>query len=114
MLPEDVPDTLDAWRAPLSALRSAKTIAVLSDDPVVERAPIVELWLKAARRAGATISYERPSGPVDAIVVDDAAQAAGVEAEAVYYLPQTPNGRGVTDAWSAAGNGEPPTSARAC
>ena len=80
---------------------------MLSDDPVVERAPIVELWLKAARRAGATIAYERPDGPVDAIVVDDAAQAAGVDAKAVYYLPQTPNGRGVTDAWSAAGDGEP-------
>src|SRR5581483_3266285 len=25
----------------------------------------------------------------------------------VYYLPRTPNGRGVTDAWSAAGDGEP-------
>ncbi len=107
VLPEDVPDTFDAWRAPLSALRSAKSIAVLSDDPVIERAPIVELWLKAARRAGAKVTYERPTGPVDAIVVDDAAQAAGVEAKAVYYLPQTPNGRGVTDAWSAAGDGEP-------
>ena len=106
VLPEDVPDTLDAWRAPLSALRSAKTIAVLSDDPVIERAPIVELWLKAARRAGAKVAYERPAGPVDAIVVDDARQAAGVNAKAVYYLPQTPNGRGVTDAWSAAGDGE--------
>ena len=86
---------------------SAKTIAVLSDDPVVERAPIVELWLKAARRAGAAVTYERPSGPVDAIVADDAAQAAGVDAATIYYLPQTPNGRGVTDAWSAAGDGEP-------
>ena len=107
VLPEDIPDSLDAWRAPLSALRNAKTIAVLSDDPVIERAPVVELWLKAARRAGATISYERPTGPVDAIVVDDAAQAAGIDAKSVYYLPQTPNGRGVTDAWSAAGDGEP-------
>ena len=25
----------------------------------------------------------------------------------VYYLPRTPNGRGVADAWSAAGDGEP-------
>jgi NADH dehydrogenase/NADH:ubiquinone oxidoreductase subunit G len=107
VLPEDIPDSLDAWRAPLSALRNAKTIAVLSDDPVVERAPVVELWLKAARRAGAAISYERPTGPVDAIVVDDAGQAAGIEAKNVYYLPQTPNGRGVADAWSAAGDGEP-------
>jgi len=107
VLPESVPDTLDAFRAPLSALRDAKTIAVLADDPVVERAPVVDLWLKAARRAGATITHARPDGPVDAVIVDDAAQATGVEATAVYYLPRTPNGRGVTDAWSAAGDGEP-------
>ena len=37
--------------SPLSALRDAKTIAVLCDVPVVERAPVVDLWLKAARRA---------------------------------------------------------------
>ncbi len=30
-----------------------------------------------------------------------------VTAESIYYLPLTPNGRGVTDAWSAAGDGEP-------
>ena len=30
-----------------------------------------------------------------------------VEAANVYYLPRTPNGRGVADAWSAAGDGEP-------
>src|SRR5206468_1859257 len=28
-------------------------------------------------------------------------------ADNVYYLPRTPNGRGVTDAWSAAGDEEP-------
>ena len=32
---------------------------------------------------------------------------ARVTAESIYYLPLTPNGRGVTDAWSAAGDGEP-------
>ena len=62
---------------PLLALREAKTIAVLCDVPVVERAPIVDLWLKAARRAGATIAYERPKGAVDALVTDDAENAAG-------------------------------------
>jgi NADH dehydrogenase/NADH:ubiquinone oxidoreductase subunit G len=105
VLPEEVPDALDAFRAPLSALRGAKTIAVLCDEPVVERAPVVELWLKAARRNGATISYERPTGAVDALVTDG--PSVDVQAAAVYYLPRTPNGRGVADAWSAASDGEP-------
>ncbi len=105
VLPEDVPDWGDAYRAPLSALRDAHTIAVVCDEPVVERAPVVELWLKAARRRGATITYGAPEGRVDALVTDDA--TATVEAANVYYLPRTPNGRGVADAWSAAGDGEP-------
>jgi NADH dehydrogenase/NADH:ubiquinone oxidoreductase subunit G len=107
VLPEDVPDGLDPFRAPLSALRDAKTIAVLSSTPVVERAPIVELWLKAARRAGASITYEHPAGEVDALVTDHADAAESVRAKNVYFLPLTPNGRGVVDAWSAAGDGEP-------
>jgi anaerobic selenocysteine-containing dehydrogenase len=107
VLPEEVPDTLDHFRAPLSAIRDAKTIAVLSDEPVVERAPVVDLWLRAARRNGASISYDAPSGAVDVLVTDDPAQATRVTAGAVYYLPRTPNGRGVTDAWSACSDGEP-------
>ncbi len=107
VLPEPVPDSLDAWRAPLSAIRAAKTVVVLSDVPVIERAPIVDLWIKAARRAGARISYDVPDGAVDVLITDDEANASRVEAESVYYLPLTPNGRGVTDAWSAAGDGEP-------
>ncbi|HEV7639467.1 MAG TPA: 2Fe-2S iron-sulfur cluster-binding protein, partial [Gaiellaceae bacterium] len=105
VLPEEIPDALDSYRAPLSALRDAKTIAVVCDEPVVERAPVVELWLKAARRKGATITYGPPEGPVDALVTDQSGITFG--AHSVYYLPRTPNGRGVTDAWSAAGDGEP-------
>jgi NADH dehydrogenase/NADH:ubiquinone oxidoreductase subunit G len=105
VLPEAVPDGLDGYRAPLSALRDARTIVVLCDEPVVERAPVVDLWLKAARRNGATITYAAPEGPVDALVTDRAQLDA--QAENVYYLPRTPNGRGAADAWSAAGDGEP-------
>ncbi|HEX3807817.1 MAG TPA: molybdopterin-dependent oxidoreductase, partial [Gaiellaceae bacterium] len=105
VLPEGVPDNLDAHRAPLSALRDAKTIFVLCDEPVVERAPVVDLWLKAAKRNGATISYGHPTGPADALVTDQPGITFG--AKNVYYLPRTPNGRGVSDAWSAAGDGEP-------
>ena len=93
--------------SPLSAIRNAKTVVVLSDVPVVERAPIVDLWIKLARRNGATISYGAPEGRVDVLVTDNAARAAGVSAEHIYVLPLTPNGRGVADAWSAAGDEDP-------
>jgi NADH dehydrogenase/NADH:ubiquinone oxidoreductase subunit G len=105
VMPEGIPDDTDAFRAPLSALRDAKTIAVLCDEPVVERAPVVDLWLKAARRAGATITYDIPGHAVDALITDRYQAAA--EATNVYYLPRTPNGRGAADAWSAADDGEP-------
>jgi len=105
VLPEEVPDWGDAYRAPLSALRDARTIAVVCDEPVVERAPVVELWLKAARRRGAAITYGTPDAAVDALVTDDATTT--IEATNVYYLPRTPNGRGAADAWSASGDGEP-------
>src|SRR3954452_4699599 len=107
VLAEEIPDGLDPYRAPLSALRDAKTIAVLSSTPVVERAPIVELWLKAARRAGAQVGYDQPDAEVAALVTDHADTAETVRAQNVYFLPLTPNGRGVVDAWTPAGDGEP-------
>jgi NADH-quinone oxidoreductase subunit G len=55
VLPEDVSPALDAFRAPLSAIAAAELVVVLGDDPVVERAPIVDLWIKVARRAGAEV-----------------------------------------------------------
>src|SRR2546429_4329301 len=64
MLPEETGDGLDAFRLPLSAIRDAELIVVLGDDPVVERAPIVDLWLRKARRAGAEIVEIGPAGDV--------------------------------------------------
>ena len=113
VLPEEIPDGLDALRAPLSAIRDAKTVVVLCDEPVEQRAPVVELWIKAARRNGARILRELPDAPAEGsvVVTDDADRAAWCAqrcgASAVYYLPCTPNGRGVADAWSAAAEGEP-------
>ena len=104
VLPEE---PVEPTGSPLSALRSAKSIAVLSDVPVVERAPVVDLWLRAARRAGATITYTRPRDAVDAVVTDDPANLAGIKATHTYVLPLTPNGHGIADAWSAAGDEEP-------
>ena len=64
MLPEEIGDGLDAFRVSLSAIRDAELIVVLGDYPVVERAPIVDLWLRKARRAGAEIVEIGPAGDV--------------------------------------------------
>ncbi len=114
VLPEDVPDALDGCRAPLSALRDAKTIAVLCDEPVVERAPIVELWLKAARRAGATITYGAPDGPVDALVTDDAA-SCGRTTRTPSTTCRTPRTAAASPTPGAPpATASPPTASRAC
>jgi NADH-quinone oxidoreductase subunit G len=57
VLPEETSPALDAFRLPLSAIRDAQLVAVLGDEPVAERAPIVELWIKAAHRRGAEIVH---------------------------------------------------------
>ncbi len=64
LLPDDWDRGLAAFRAPLSAIRDADVCLVLGDDPVVERAPIVDLWLRAARRAGAEVISVSPVGDV--------------------------------------------------
>jgi NADH dehydrogenase/NADH:ubiquinone oxidoreductase subunit G len=113
VLPEEIPDELDSFRAPLSSIRNAKTIIVLCDEPVHDRAPIVDLWVKAARRNGAKVLCEQPEGKVEGAVLisDDPVTAAwlarDIGASAAFYLPRTPNGRGVADAWSCAAEGEP-------
>jgi NADH-quinone oxidoreductase subunit G len=120
VLPEEVSDALDALRLPLSALAEADVIAVLGDAPVVERAPIVELWLKQARRNGARVLYELDEKAVrsaqKAILVwsgpggHGGATVAGIAqrlgAAGAFYLPETANARGVCDAWSAAADSE--------
>ncbi len=55
ILPEETSDALAAFRIRLSAIRDAQLVVVVGDDPVVERAPVVELWIKAARRNGAEV-----------------------------------------------------------
>jgi len=66
LLPDDWDAALDAFRAPLSAIRDADVCLILGDDPVVERAPVVDLWLRAARRAGAEVIAVNPAGDVQA------------------------------------------------
>jgi NADH-quinone oxidoreductase subunit G len=113
VLPEEVSDALDAYRLPLSAIGEAKTIAVLGDAPVVERAPIVDLWIKQAQRSGARVVGEPEGadvliwcGPDGGGGTRVAALAEQVGARGAFYLPETANARGVCDAWAAASDTE--------
>ncbi len=62
VLPEEAGHALDAYRLPLSAIRDAELVVVVGDDPVSERAPIVDLWIRAAQRGGAELVTAGPSG----------------------------------------------------
>jgi NADH-quinone oxidoreductase subunit G len=75
LLPEEWDPGLEAFRAPLSAIRDAEVCLVLGDQPVVERAPVVDLWLRAARRAGGEVIAVNAAGDVQA-APGSAAQAA--------------------------------------
>jgi NADH-quinone oxidoreductase subunit G len=127
MLPEPVLDALDAYRLPLSAIRDAEVVVVLGDVPVEERAPIVELWIKAARRNGAKVLYELDEDAVRAaeravLIWCGPGGSGGARVAALaerlglayrtgcgaFYLPATPNGRGIADAWAAASDEEGP------
>jgi NADH-quinone oxidoreductase subunit G len=119
VLPEEVSDALDAFRVPLSAIADAGVVAVLGDAPVVERAPIVDLWIKQAKRNGARVvtSIDDVTDGSNTILVwcgpggDGGARVAAlaqqVGAKGAFYLPETANARGVCDAWAAAADEEP-------
>jgi len=64
VLPEQASDALDPFRVPISALAEAEEIVVFEDCPVLDRAPLIELWLKQARRGGARLTRIGPSGDV--------------------------------------------------
>jgi NADH-quinone oxidoreductase subunit G len=66
VLPEETSDALDAFRLPLADIAKAEIIVVVGDDPVVERAPIVDLWLRQARRNGAQVVTIGPAGSIQA------------------------------------------------
>jgi NADH-quinone oxidoreductase subunit G len=62
VLSEATSTALEAFRLPLSAIADAELVVVVGDDPVVERAPIVDLWIKEARRRGGEIVVASPTG----------------------------------------------------
>jgi NADH-quinone oxidoreductase subunit G len=129
MLPEEVSGALDAYRLPLAAIADAQVVVVLGDVPVTETAPVVDLWIKAARRNGAKVLSELDeqavrgaervvlvwSGPGGrgGITVAAHAERLGLAGKAgcgAFFLPTTPNARGVADAWAAASDEEGPES----
>ncbi|MGD0167578.1 MAG: 2Fe-2S iron-sulfur cluster-binding protein [Gaiellaceae bacterium] len=64
VLPEQALDVLDPFRAPISAIAAAEEIVVFEECPVLDRAPVVELWLRQARRNGARVTRIGPSGDI--------------------------------------------------
>jgi len=64
LLPDTFDPALDRFRAPISAIRDAGVCLVFGDEPVVERAPVLDLWLRAARRGGAEVITLNPAGTV--------------------------------------------------
>jgi NADH-quinone oxidoreductase subunit G len=62
LLPDTFHPALDRFRAPISAIRDADVCLVFGDEPVVERAPVLDLWLRAARRGGAEVITLNPAG----------------------------------------------------
>ncbi|HET8608014.1 MAG TPA: molybdopterin-dependent oxidoreductase [Gaiellaceae bacterium] len=141
VLPEAASDALDAYSLPLSAIRDAQLVVVVGDEPVADRAPVVDLWLRSARRNGAEIVALGPSTESAAEVCRGLAATelgarlreterailvwsgdgpqgclaalagelglADRPGSGAFYLPRTPNGRGVADAWAAASDEDP-------
>jgi NADH-quinone oxidoreductase subunit G len=105
VLPEATSDALDAFRAPLSTIAGAELVVVIGDDPVVERAPIVDLWLREARRRGAEIVVCSPVGDIQ-VAPGGAAELCALLAE-----PGHPLGRRLRESeravliWSGPGGG---------
>jgi NADH-quinone oxidoreductase subunit G len=132
VLPEATSTALDAFRAPLSAIGRAQIVVVIGEDTVADRAPVVDLWIKLARRNGAEIVHvteaklgkkleERVSEAERAVLVwsgrgggggarlAELAHKLGLDGKpgsGAFQLPATPNGHGVADAWACAGESE--------
>jgi NADH-quinone oxidoreductase subunit G len=133
VLAEATSSALDAFRAPLSSIADAEIVVVVGEEEVADRAPIVELWIKQARRNGARVEIVADSNYLsgelaDAVSVSDRAvlvwsgrgggggarlaelaHRLGLDGKpgcAAFHLPATPNGRGVTEAWAAAADGD--------
>jgi len=133
VMPEATSHALDAFRAPLSAIGAAELVVVVGEEQVADRAPIVDLWIRQARRNGARVEHvaqshalpselEKEVRASERAVLIWSGRAGGGGARlaelahrlgfdgkpgsAAFHLPSTPNARGVSDAWAAAAEGE--------
>ena len=89
-------------------------VAVLADEPIAESAPIVDLWIRAARRNGAEVLFEldddKLRGADRAVLIGAgehdnealAADARRLGVWAAFHIPRAANARGVGEAWAAA------------
>ena len=119
---EEMSDALDPFRMPLSSIRDADVVAVLGDAPIVERAPIVDLWIREARRRGARVLYELDEEAVRGANRRDPRSGAARAATAARPSRHSRNGsaqaapstspRPRTDAASATPGPAPPTPSR--
>jgi len=96
VLPERGSDAIDPYRAPLSAIAAAEAVVIIAEEPVAERAPIVDLWIRAARRAGARVISIGPTG------VEQRAPGSGPAAVAELADSTTPLGAELAGAASVA------------
>ena len=78
VLPEATSDVLDAFRAPLSTIGRAELVVVIGDERVADRAPIVDLWIKQARRHGARVLQHADTKPDEKLEQDLAASDRAV------------------------------------
>ena len=129
VLPEEVSTALDAYRLPLSAIAtprsSSSSVTCRSSSALrwsssgsrrpVARAPASSpSWTRrrCAQRSGSCSSGRGPGGRGGATVAGLAERLglAGKPGCGAFYLPATPNGRGIADAWAAASDEETPES----
>jgi NADH-quinone oxidoreductase subunit G len=133
VMPEATSYGLDAFRAPLSAIGDAEIVVVVGEEQVSDRAPIVDLWIRQARRHGARVETVAVGNALEpeleeavrasdrAVLIwsgrgggggarlAELAHRLGLEGKpgsAAFHLPSTPNARGVAEAWAAAAAGE--------
>jgi len=111
---------LDNFRQPLSSIRDADVVVVVGDEPVAEAAPIVDLWIRAARRNGATVLHELDEetignaqravliGTGDVAETQLASHAERLGVHGAFHIPRAANARGVCEAWSVASDEEEP------
>jgi len=110
---------LDGFRAPLSTIGDADVVVVLGDESVDERAPIVGMWIRLARRRGARVLDKLDDDVVQgagrAVLIWSgsggeewlAAEARRLGVAAAFSLPRASNARGVAEAWAAASDAGP-------